>query len=260
MEPENHGWGSKERSGVYLSTVRQECVDLVRPKTTHEMRANVTGCMLNKFTELDKALSASRQYFLTLWPAFVGFIVALAPDPACMVFDNIWWSILFALTCGGLPGISSASPAHHIEAASESEGRALCESWEFNSLRPKEMSKEDTMGSSTRGAVWIRFEWFTFLTSIALWLSFCIYFGHTLYPVLNITFESVPVAGALWFYLSAGPAILEVVLELFLDRVNLYEPASEQSGLPAQTKPEQRSALVQPQYFRRFEHRSVVGL
>lgn len=89
----------------------------------------------------DKSLYASRQYFLTLWPAFVGAIVAIAPDPSSMVYDNIWWSGLFALTCGGLPGIDSACPAHHVEAHSEDEGRAMCEIWLFDSSRPKAMSK-----------------------------------------------------------------------------------------------------------------------
>ena len=201
MDPQTYGWGSQGRYGPYLSRIRQECVDLVRPKTADEMRSDVTGCVLSKFTELDKVLYASRQYFLTVWPAFVAAIVAIARDPSSMVYDNVWWSCLFAITSEGLPGIDSASPAHHVEDHSEREGRTMCETWLFDSSRPKAMSKGETMGSHTRGMGYIYFEWFSFFGSFALWMSFCVYFGVTLKPALDITFESDPVARAAWYYL-----------------------------------------------------------
>jgi hypothetical protein len=225
-----YGYGFADRSGPYLVRTRKACVELVNPTTAAEMRANVTGCILHKFTELDKALFSSRQYILTLWPAFVGAIVALAPDPSIMVYDNIWWSVLFAITSGGLPGMESASPPHHVDAISEREGQALCEAWHFDPSRPQIMSKEKTMGSYTRGKGFILFEWASFFLSVVLWLYFCVRFGQTLKLALDMTFESEWLAGALWYYISASPAVIGLVLELIRNRVDLYEPANRIEG------------------------------
>ena len=82
-------YGSSLPASPYLHQTREECIKLVQPKNGVALRGNVTACILDKFTELDKSLFASRQYILTLWPAFVGAIVALAPDPAYMVYDNL---------------------------------------------------------------------------------------------------------------------------------------------------------------------------
>jgi len=261
---QNNGYGFNGRSGPYLVTTRQACVDLVQPKTADEMRVNVTGCILQKFTELDRALFSSRQYFLTLWPAFVGAIVAIAPDPSSMVYDNIWWSGLFAMTSGGLPGMESASPPHHVEAHSEREGRTMCEAWHFDPSRPKAMSKDETMGSFTRGMGFIYFEWASFFLSVALWLSFCVYFGQTLKPALDITFDSDWLAGATWYYISASPAVIGLIFEMMRNRVDLYEPADrpeeEIEGASRKGEEGQKTSLVEQQRFNHIKVRSVFSL
>jgi len=260
----NYGYGTRELAGPYLVKTRQACVDLVQPKTADELRINVTGCILSKFTEVDKALYSSRQYILTLWPAFVGAIVALAPDPSRMVYDNIWWSGLFAITSGGLPGLDSASPPHHVEAHSEREGRTMCETWHFKPSMPKAMSKRETMGSSARGKGYICLEWASFFLSFALWLSFCVYFGYTLKPALDFTFEKYYLEGAAWYYISAAPAIGGLIFELMRNRVDLYEPADrpEEDTEESSRKGEegQTISLVQEQRFNRVRFRSVFGL
>lgn len=264
MNQQYYGYGTRELAGPYLVKTRQACVDLVQPKTADELRINVTGCILNKFTEVDKALYSSRQYILTLWPAFVGAIVALAPDPSSMVYDNIWWSGLFAITSGGLPGLESASPPHHVEAHSEREGRTMCEAWQFNPSMPKAMSKRETMGSSTRGMGHIYLEWASFFLSFALWLWFCIYFGHTLKPTLNLVHEKYWLEGAMWYYISASPAVGGLIFELMRNRIDLYEPADrpEEDIKESSRKGEegQLISLVQQQRFNHIKVRSVFSL
>ena len=218
-------YGGNVNAGAYLRQTRQECTELLQPQTSgSELRGNVTACILDKFTQFDNALYASRNYILTLWPAFVGAIVALAPDPANMIFDNVWWAALFAITCGGLPGLdSSASPLHHVEAHSDAEGRAMCEAWTFDVSRPKAMAKTHTMGLKTRGKGRIRMEWMGFFLGLSLWLAFVVYFGHTLYPTVNFAFPIEILGCAVWYYISASPAVLDCLFELAHDRVDLYE-------------------------------------
>ena len=213
-----------ESPGKYLHQLRENCTSLLRPENH---RTNVTACILDKFTELDKAMFASRQYILTLWPAFIGAIVALAPDCANMVYDNLWWAALFAVTCGGLPGLDkSSSPPHHVEARSEQEGRQMCEAWKRTSARPKLMSKTETMGNRTRGRSYIFLEWCCFAIGSALWLAFCIYFGLTLGPPIDFNYPHKVVRGAAWYYSSCSPAVALLILELMQNRIDLYEPSA----------------------------------
>ena len=264
MNQQYYGFGTREDAGPYLVQIRQTCVDLVQPKTADELKYNVTGCILNKFTELDKALYSSRQYILTLWPAFVGAIVALAPDPSSMVYDNIWWSGLFAITSGGLPGLESASPPHHVEANSEREGRTMCETWIFNPSMPKAMSKRDTMGSSAQGMGHVYLEWASFFLSFALWLFFCVYFGHTLKPAIDFTYEKYYLEGAVWYYISAAPAVSGLIFELIRNRVDLYEPADRpeegKEGSLRMGEEGQTISLIQQQHFNHVKVRSVFSL
>ena len=252
MGQEFIGYGSSLPAGAYLQDTREKCTALVQPKNEYERHFNVTACMLDKFTETDKALYASRQYILTLWPAFVGAVVALAPDPANMVYDNIWWAALFAITCGGLPGLDgSSSPPHHVEAHSDKEGRAMCEAWQYTAARPKLMSKTEAMGNRTRGIGYIRFEWLSFFVGIALWLGFCVWFGFTLRPALDFSFPDRNVRGAVWYYISCSPAVLGAIFEVLQDRVELYEPDHENgaeltplTGVHGAVSHDRRSASV----------------
>lgn len=136
---------------------------------------------------------------------FVGAIVALAPDPSNMVYVNICWSMLFAITSGGLPGMGLASPPHLMELHSGRERRTMCEACHYDPPRPEAMSKEKTMGSFTRGTDFVYFEWALFFLSVALWLSFCVCFGQRSKPALDITFDSDWLAGAVWYYISVSP-------------------------------------------------------
>ena len=232
MGQEFIGYGSSLPAGAYLKDTREKCTALVQPKNEYERHFNVTACILDQFTETDKALYASRQYILTLWPAFVGAIVALAPDPAYMVYDNLWWAALFAITCGGLPGLDgSSSPPHHVEAHSDNEGRAMCEAWQYTAAKPKLMSKTEAMGNRTRGIGYLRFEWLSFFAGIVLWLSFCIWFGFTLRPALDFSFPDRNVRGAVWYYISCSPAVLGALFELLQNRVELYEPVDNDGGV-----------------------------
>ena len=231
-------------------------------KTAYELSANVTGCILNKFTEVDKAWFSSRQYILTLWPAFVGAIVAPAPDPSRMVYDNIWWSGLFAITSGGFPGLESASPPHHVEARSEREGRTMCQTWQFDPSMPKAMSKRETMGSSARRMGYVYLEWASFFLSFALWLSFCVCFGHTLKPA-DFTHEKYYLEGAAWYYISASPAVGGLIFELMRNRVDLYEPADRPEDIEGSSRKAERGqtiSLVQQQRFNRIKVKSVFSL
>ncbi len=51
------------------------------------------------------------------------------------------------------------------------------------------------MGSSARGKGYICLEWASFFLSFALWLSFCVYFGYTLKPAPDFTFEKYYLEG-----------------------------------------------------------------
>ena len=270
QEYEAYGGGNLN-VGAYLSQTRQKCIEVIQPRTPSELRSNVTACILDKFSQYDNALYASRQYILTLWPAFVGAIVALAPDPANMVFDNIWWSALFSITCAGLPGMDNSAPLHHIEAHSDAEGRAMCEAWVYDHSRPKAMSKTHTMGSKTRGRGRVRMEWASLFLCFGFWVAFVVYFGHTLYLPLNFAIGITGwLSGAIWYYISASPAVLDCLFELAHDRVELYEMVKsegEVSGLAApSTEDEHKSRRLaevrglSQQRFQRVKVRSVFSL
>ncbi|KAL8834316.1 MAG: hypothetical protein Q9170_003811 [Blastenia crenularia] len=228
---EGYSWSNDYGSGAFLHDTREECIRLIKPTTLAEGHANISACILDRLTELDKALFSSRQYILTLWPAFVGAIVALAPDPSQMCYDNIWWSVLFAITCGGLPGLDGSSPPHHVEVLFETEGRSKCESWEYTIDKPKNMSKTQTMGNRTRGTSYIILEWFSFVLSFALYVWFIVYFMVTLRPAVNFIYYAIDwPRGAIWYLIGPAPAIAGAIFELLQNRVELFEPASSDHG------------------------------
>ena len=242
------GYGSHDSVGNYLRKTREACIDIVKPRTRNQLQSNVTACILDRFTETDKAIFALRQYILTLWPAFVGAIVASAPDPALMVYDNLWWAALFATTCGGLPGStgSGGSPPHHVEALTEAEGRSMCEAWQYSAANPTRLSKAEAMGSRTRSKSHLRLEWVSFFASLGLWLFFCIYFAKTLQEAVNFIFPHNynGAANAIWYYMSCSPAIAGAILELLEDRVILYEPKQHS---------QERATKLNSSEFPRFE-------
>ena len=256
-----YGYSLRGNAGPYLERTRQYCMGKVNPNLTEDFKANVTGCILYNFTELDKAMFASRQYLLTLWPAFVGAIVSLSPNPSAIVYDNVWWSALFTLTSGGLPGTETTLPPHHVEAPSERSGHAMCEEWQFDPLMPKAMSKRESMGSSSRGTGYACLEWTFFFISFVLWLWFCVYFGLTLKPALDFTDAKYHLPGTLWYYISVGPALFGLLFELLRNRIDLYEPTGG-AGVELETSltkdgQEHPTSIA---HFRHIRFRSVFGL
>ncbi|KAL8945771.1 MAG: hypothetical protein Q9222_007735 [Ikaeria aurantiellina] len=225
------GYNFTGSAGTYLHATREKCIGFIQPTPPAELNANVSACMLDSFTELDKALFSWRQYILTLWPAFVGAIVALAPDPSLIIYDNIGWSALFAITCGGLPSLDGSNPPHHIEALSEQDWRSKCESWEYTASKPRDMSKTDTMGDRTRGRNYVVLEWVSFAISFALYTMFCVYFLRTLRPAVDFIYYSKDwPRGAIWYLISCGPAVAGAIFELMHNRIELFEPASVGQG------------------------------
>lgn len=160
--------------------------------------------------------------------------------------------------------MGSASPPHHVEAHSEREGRTMCQAWLFDPSRPEARSKGKMMGSFTPGIGFICFEWVIFFSSVALWLYFCVHFGQTLKPALDITFDSDWAAGAMWYYLSARPAVTGLVFELMRNRVNLYEPADrpeeEIEGASRRGEEGQIVSLLGQKHFNYVKVRSVFSL
>lgn len=215
------GYGGNVPIGPYLHDTRQKCIEIIKPHNMTELVQNVTACMFAQFTEFDKALYSSHNYILTLWPAFVGAIVALAPDACLVVYDNIWWSSLFAVTSGGLPGLMGSSiPPHHVEAESYGEGHAIC-------IGPHKYSKTETMDGQTRGTAYVRFEWFSWAFCCTIWVTFVVLFAVTLKDSLQLSFPIDRwLAPAAWYYISASPAIAGVIFEFLQNRVELYEPVS----------------------------------
>jgi hypothetical protein len=213
---------------VDLTTAREECRALIQPKNRFEYNNYVTECVFSKFGEVEKAVFASRQYILTLWPAFVGFICGLSSDPSIMVYDNLWWSVLFALTCSGLPGMSDKTPPHHIEVLSTSEGRGFCERWVFNPEKPQAVSRTKANRHFNARPIRVRFEWVAFLFSVAIYLIFCALFAYTLKDSVSLSFPihqwAQWLAPAVWYYISASPAVWAAINELLQNRVQLFEP------------------------------------
>ena len=144
-----------------------------------------------------------------------------------MVYDNIWWSALFAITCGGLPGLDGSSPPHHVDALSEQERRSKCESWQNCDIHPEDVSKTKAIGDRERGRNYAILEWASIAFSLALWIGFCIYFLMTLRPAVDFTaYATKWPRGATWYLISCGPAVVGAIFELLQNRVDLFEPAS----------------------------------
>lgn len=219
MSKEYIGYTSHLEIGDYLHQTRADCIDEIQPSSVYTLRSNISACIFSKFTEYEKSIFASRQYILTLWPAFVGAIVSTAPDASLLVYDNIWWSTLFALTCGGLPGQDTSSlPTHHLEASSLYEARAMC-------TASHKYSKFQTMGGRKRSSSYVYLEWVTMFISYGIWLAFVIVFGYSLKDAVAMSFPTPQwLAPAAWYYISASPAILGILVELPQNRIDLYEP------------------------------------
>ena len=219
MGKEYIGYTSHLVIGDYLHQTRADCIDEIQPSSVYTLRSNISECIFDKFTEYEKTIFASRQYILTLWPAFVGAIVSASPDASLLIYDNIWWSTLFALTCGGLPGQDASDlPTHHIKASSLYEARAMV-------AATHSYSKFQTMGGRNRNTGYVFLEWFTMFISYGIYLAFCIFFGYSLKDSVAMSFPTPQwLAPAAWYYISCTPAILGILVEVPQNRFDLYEP------------------------------------
>ena len=216
------------RSALAVATIKdalvgakKACTEIVKPKSRQEYHSAVTECVFKALTELQKATISSRQYILTLWPAFVGFICALAPDPSVMIYDNVWWACLFAMTSSGTPGVNNSPPSHHIHVTTNLEGRSKCE----DSSQPENRSHNMNRWSHQENVHRVRLEWIAFTICLLGYFAFCAVFGWTLYNAVTVSFPVSQWFGpAVWYYISAAPAIWEAINHLLADRVELYEP------------------------------------
>lgn len=177
-----------ENDFIYLShlhRVRHWCKSQTDYASIHNLY--VAECMYEQMSELQKAVIGGRQYVLTLWPAFVGFVCSLGPDPYYMVYDNLWWAILFAITSGALPGLTNRLPEHHVEAYSIDQARLECEGWMYNPQLPRTASRthRDRDFSSQRGMAVL--EWFAFYLSLFSYVTLCFLMGWFVSPAF-VTF------------------------------------------------------------------------
>jgi len=168
---------------------------------------------------------------LTLWPAFIGAISALGPDPATMVNDNVWWAILFSLTCSAIPGASSIKPPHHIESTSTSQGRDLCEQWQPVRQAPREVSRSWALAGTPPRQNLVVLEWICFVLCIVLYLAFSVLFAYFLRDcVVMLADTRYWLAVASWYWISPAPALGAILFsEIWQHRFELYEPEERDS-------------------------------
>ena len=182
-------------------------------------------CVLNSCTQFEQSVLAQRQYILTLWPTFIGFICSFGPDPADFVCDNVWWAVLFAVTCGGLPGLDTRKPRHYMSIDWLEEARQICQ-FHPHDIDPKysgTIPRSFGRPNVKRIQAIVRIEWITYLFSWACYIAFAVNFALA---VNQSVVYSVPIRAGVstWYWLSAGPAVLVLCSEALQNRVELFEP------------------------------------
>lgn len=169
---------------------------------------------------------------LTLWPAFVGVICAFGPDASSIVHDSVWWGALFAMTCSGLPGTSATKPSHHIEAATIGQARLICENHQLAKSCSPEAPQSGPAASTTPRQTIGLLEWFCFLACLGLYLTFSVLFAYALQDSFVFSFGGSTLPAAAWYWLSAAPALLAIMLsEIWQNRVELYEKGERDNSI-----------------------------
>jgi hypothetical protein len=149
-----------------------------------------------------------------------------------MVHDNVWWATLFAMSCSGLPGLNTIKPPHHIEATTTGQGRITCEHWRPDKLSPRNVSRSWVLAGTPPRQTLVVLEWIVFLGCLALYLTFSVLFANALQTSFLLTFYGSTVPAAVWYWISAGPAILAIILsEVWQNRVELYELDDNVDGI-----------------------------
>lgn len=136
---------------------------------------------------------------------------------------------MFCITCGGLPCLETSSSPHHIKSHSNTKGRTLCKTWRYDASRPKARPRPRPWALQPEGNDTFVWDGISFFVSVALWIAFIIYFGHTLRPAIDFTFQDNSLKSAVWYYMSAGPAFMACCLAVLQNQVELYSPVNEDS-------------------------------
>lgn len=225
---------------------RDACEASVGPETYDRYR-NIFNCVWAKVDEIDKARLASFQYVFTLWPALVVLIVYMGPDPYYMVYDDILWSILFAITSAGMPGQSSALPPHHTDVLTVEEGRQKCEAWVPDPTKPRKLAKSGAVVLTDKARHWhIFFERFSFWLCVTFVLIFIALFTWAVLDGMPIMMD-FPLDSVVWYYIAGGPALMAALFEVWLNRVELYEPVVRPvAAQPNAAVANQRGAIQLP--------------
>lgn len=195
----------------------------------------VISCVFNTLNEFDKALLNTRQVVFGLWPACVGLIAGFSHDPAAIVHDNVWWACLFAMTSSGLPGLNGSLPPHHLVVETLAQGHRECTAWQPSPYRPGVYARSLTVSRGRKAG----YELVAFGFSCTLYLAFSILYGLTLMETYNFFIPTNAIVPGVWYWISAGPAILALFAEYIHDRVDLYEPAAlegESGGLQSPSR------------------------
>ena len=207
-------------------------------------------CITNNLGARDQAVAAAYQYQLSLWPAFIGIIVAMGLDAAAIAYDNILWSLVLALTCGALPGLDRSSPPHQLETTSRAQAIDFCEAWagnQSNSRTIPRYRRPHFLSGILQSA--------SLLASYGLWASFVTYYIMTVYLAFSTSWVYPREYGAVWYLMAPLPALSEATRWLSCNNVDLYEPIAhnedtESSPIQLSTAP---VSTTQP-----FRHKTLL--
>ena len=223
----NYTYTSLSNTTVFL---RKACKDFYGPGV-RQWVYGVANCVINNLSEQMKANLSMHTYLVTLWPAFVSIIVAMAPDAAPVAYDNIAWATVFALTSAGMPGFNAPPLPHQLTFAELAAAQRTCETASVDgSEDPSKISRYSAArpaASYTRTAA----VWGLCLASFGIWAAFVILYLVCLSSVINLAADLLVGYGAVWYLIGAGPGLADVTARLVLNNVDVYEPvgASRQS-------------------------------
>ena len=162
-----------------------------------------------------------------------------------MVYDNLWWSGLFVTTCAGLPGLNSVLPSHHLIVETQKLGQEACRTGQTNNAHLRVIARHQTADPSLTRSL-VLFEWCTFTFCIILYVAFNTYFVYTLQDAICVAIGELRlwVAPAVWYWLSAAPALGLMLPEVVQNRTVLFEPDSEQGSIQERHKTTTKGRIV----------------
>lgn len=233
--------------GHLISKLRHSCLEYYQSRHVDWKQVQVGNCVLNNLDELNQSNAASHTYFLTLWPAFISIIVAMGPDGDRIVYDDIFWSGIFTLTCGALPGYQTPSLPHQFETATLKEARRICESWQDDESNMLKSSRSGKLRGNTYASETIK--GLLAIACLCLWVAFVTWYLITLKKVFYYT-DFPFYYGALWYLVAGTPHLSAGMLKIALNNVELWEPMQRKAGSDPQNEREASTGLVQLQVHR----------